>query len=398
ADPFGATAAGDLPLTLAVRLGWSQLLDRLLQAGVALDVRDSHGMSALHLAAALGRQDMLKRLIARGASPGLLAADGQTPLGVALSTGRRDLADWLDWRGWPLPGRPLQASDVPAAAIVGDADAVRRLLDLGLSPDAMDAQGCTALLRAAGGGHRAVVDLLLARRADPTVAAESGATALSAAVSMRHAEIVDRLLAAGADLEQRLPGGVTVLMVAAALGLPDLVARLLAAGADVHVVDDQGRTPLHCAAMFGFSARDRTRLVALFDTLLLAGAETDPEDGSAGATPLLLLLGARAEPGTAADEDVLAAGLEQLADHEARLDVQDARGFGPLHLAALHGLMGIVKWLLRAGADPELRDSLNRSPREVAVMRGFIDIAAELGPAAAPGGEVSMARFLRDRS
>ncbi|SJZ94078.1 ankyrin repeat domain-containing protein [Novilysobacter spongiicola] len=398
ADPFGATAAGDLPLTLAVRLGWSQLLDRLLQAGVALDVRDSHGMSALHLAAALGRQDMLKRLIARGASPGLLAADGQTPLGVALSTGRRDLADWLDWRGWPLPGRPLQASDVPAAAIVGDADAVRRLLDLGLSPDAMDAQGCTALLRAAGGGHRAVVDLLLARRADPTVAAESGATALSAAVSMRHAEIVDRLLAAGAELEQRLPGGVTVLMVAAALGLPDLVARLLAAGADVHAVDEQGRTPLHCAAMFGFSARDRTRLVALFDTLLLAGAETDPEDGSAGATPLLLLLGARAEPGTAADEDVLAAGLEQLADHEARLDVQDARGFGPLHLAALHGLMGIVKWLLRAGADPELRDSLNRSPREVAVMRGFIDIAAELGPAAAAGGEVSMARFLRDRS
>src|SRR5690606_34900450 len=124
------------------------LLDRLLQTGVALDARDSHGMSALHLAAALGRQDMLKRLIAHGASPALLAADGQTPLGVALSTGRRDLADWLDWRGWPLPGRPLRHSDVPAAAIVGDADAVRRLLDLGLPADAMDAQGCTALLRA----------------------------------------------------------------------------------------------------------------------------------------------------------------------------------------------------------------------------------------------------------
>ena len=393
ADPFAPSPAGDPPLTLAVRLGWSKLAARLIASGVALDARDSHGMSALHLAAALGREPMLRRLIAHGASPDLLAADGQTPLGIALASGRRDLADWLDWRGWSLPGRALQAQDVPAAAIVGDADAVRRLLDLGLSVDAVDTQGCTALLRAAGGGHHAVVDLLLARGADPRLAAHSGATPLSAAVSMRHVEIVDRLLAAGADLEQRLPGELTVLMVACALGLPDLAARLLAAGADVHARDGQGRAPVHCAAMYGFGARDRTRLVALLDTLLLAGAE--PDEAAAGATPLLLLLGARAEPGSAADEDILGAGLELLVDHDARLDAQDPRGFGPLHLAALHGLLRTVQWLLRAGADPELRDSLNRTPREIAVMRGFIDIAAEFQPASSRQ-DVSMARFLRD--
>jgi ankyrin repeat protein len=271
---------------------------------------------------------------------------------------------------------------------------VRRLLDLGLPVDATDGQGATALLRAAGGGHRAVVDLLLARGADPRHAAHSGATALSAAVSMRHVEIVDRLLAAGAPIEQRLPGDLTVLMVACALGLPDLAARLLAAGADVHAVDAQGRTALHCAAMFGFSARQRTRLVALLDTLLLAGGDVDLAAG--GATPLLMLLGARAEPGTAADEDVLIAGLQLLLENDARLDAQDPRGFGPLHLAALHGLLQVVRWLLRAGADPNLRDTLNRSPREIAVMRGFVDIAAELAPAP-PGGDISMARFLRDR-
>src|SRR3546814_7207415 len=92
---------------------------------------------------------------------------------------------------------------------------------------------------------------------------------------MRQGEIVERLLAAGATLEQRLPGDVTVLMLAAALGLPDLCARLLTAGANVQAADAQGLTPLHCAALYGFTSRDRARLLALFDTLLLAGADTD---------------------------------------------------------------------------------------------------------------------------
>ena len=394
ADPFARSRAGDPALALAVRLGWTRLVERLLQIGVALDVRDSRGMSPLHLAAALSREAVLKQLIAQGASPDLVAADGQTPLGVALSSGRRDLADWLDWRGWPFPHRPLKAEDVPAAAIVGDVDAVRRLLDLGLPVDAVDNQGCSALLRAAGGGHRAVVDLLLTRGAQTDRAANSGATALSAAVSMRHLEVVDRLLTAGAPIEQRLPGDLTVLMISCALGLPDLAARLLAGGADVHAADAQGRKALHCASMFGFTARDRSRLLALFDTLLLAGAEPDAPAG--GATPLLLLLGARAEPGTAADEDVLIAGLSQLIDYDASLDAQDGRGFGPLHLAALHGLPRVVQKLLRLGANIDLRDALNRTPREIAVMRGFVDIAAEFVPVPAGQNNVSMARFLRD--
>ncbi len=392
ADCFASSSTDDPPLSLAVRLGWTRLLDRLLDLGVDRETRDGHGMSALHLATALGREVLLKRLIAKGASPHARAADGQTPLGVALASGRRDLADWLDWRGWALPKRALRASDLPAAAMVGDADAVRRLLDLGFAVDSPDAQGCTALLRAAGGGHRATVDLLIGHGADPQHAAHTGATPLSAAVSMRQADIVADLLATGAQIEHRLPGGVTVLMLASALGLPDIAARLLTAGANVHASDAQGLTPLHCAALFGFIARDKPRLVALFDTLLLAGAE--PEQIAAGAvTPLLLLLGARAEPGTACDEEVVLAALERLLDEEVSLDVQDPRGFGPLHLAALHGLLRVVQRLLRTGADPDLRDALNRTPREIAVMRGFVDVAAEFAPAV-PGA--SMARFLRE--
>lgn len=393
ADPFAHPGAGDPPLSLAVRLGWLRLQQALLERGVDREARDSHGMTALHLATALGREASLKMLVMQGASPEARAADGQTPLGVALSIGRRDLADWLDWRVWPLPRRALRAADVPAAATRGDADAVRRLIDLGLPVDAVDAQGCTALLRAAGSGHAAVVDLCLSRGANAQHAASSGATPLSAAVSMRQTDIVIALLDAGAQIEHRLPGGVTVLMLACALGLPDIAARLLAAGADVHAGDAQDLAPLHCAALYGFTARDRSRLLALLDTLLLAGA--DPERVAAGkVSPLLLLLGARAEPGTRCDEQVVLAGVERLLDEGVSLDVQDPRGFGPLHLAALHGLPALVQRLLRAGADPDRRDGLNRTPREIAIMRGFVDVAGQFEPAVP--GVSSMARFLRE--
>src|SRR5690606_35424406 len=140
ADPFAAAPGGEPPLSLAARLGWMALLEELVAAGVDLDARDGRGMTALHLAAALGREPALRALVRHGASPEVRAADGQTPLGVALAAGRRDLADWLDWRGWRLPRRPLQAADLPAAAVAGDADAVRRLLDLGFAVDTPDPQ------------------------------------------------------------------------------------------------------------------------------------------------------------------------------------------------------------------------------------------------------------------
>ena len=392
ADPFGSNPQGDRALPLAVRLGWDGLTARLLERGADPDATDARGMGALHVATALKRDRWVRQLLRHGASPTLRAADGQTPLGIALAAGDRGMADWLDWRGWALPSRPLRSADVPAAAIAGDADAVRRLIDLDLPVDAVDAQGCSALLRAAGAGHMPVVELLLQRGADRNLATRGGATPLSAAISMGRGAIVQRLLAEGADRDQRLPGNVSLLMLAAARGLPDMCARLLTAGADIHASDDQGLTALHCAALYAFSAMERPRVMALFDTLLLAGA--DPARAANGQlTPLLLLLGARAEPGTPAQEDILLATLEPLLDEGVDLDVRESRGFGPLHLAALHGLLQVTRRLLRAGANPDLRDTLNRTPRDIALMRGFVDVAAEFEPPS--GNGPSIARFLR---
>ena len=396
ADPFADAsldAGDDAPLALAIRLGWLRLAKKLLALGVSPDGRDARGLTPLHLATSLGREAAVRLLIRFGAHPGLRTPNGETALGMAFAADRSDLAAWLDWRGWRLPQRALQSGDLPAAAMLGDADAVLRLLELGLPIDTVDSQGCSALLRAAGGGHLAVIDVLLHRGANTALAAATGATAVSAAVSMRHPQIVERLLDHGADVNQALAGGVTPLMLAAALGLPEMVSRLLAHHADLERTDEYGIGALHCACIYAFQAREQQRVMALIDTLLLSGAEADAAS-YVGETPLLLLLGARAEPGTPCDEGIVLEAMEYLLNEDVRLDARDARGYTPMHLAAMHGLAQVVQRLLRAGADPRPRDALNRTPHDLALQRGYIDVASEFEPVRSLATP-SLARFLR---
>ncbi len=392
ADPFAADVGGDPTLHLAIRLGWQRLAERLLAIGCAPDARDARGVTALQLACTLGREAAVRLLVRAGASPELRTPNGETALGIALAAGRGDLAMWLDWRGWRLPLRPLHATDLPAAAMVGDAGAVQRLLDLGLPIDAIDSQGCSALLRAAGGGQLGVVEILLQRGADTGRAAATGATALSAAVSMRHPQIVEQLLAHGAQVDQPLSSGVTPLMLAAALGLPEMVARLLAHRADLQRRDERGLGALHCAANYAFQGRERQRVLALIDTLLLSGADADVASNN-GQTPLMLLLGAGVEPGTPCDEGLVLEAMEYLLNENVSLEAHDHRGFTPIHLAAMHGLGRAVKRLIAAGADRRPKDTLGRTPYDLALQRGYVDIAAEFEPLRSTTPPI--ARFLR---
>jgi ankyrin repeat protein len=393
ADAFGHNPKHDAPLLQSIHLGWRRLGEALLQSGVNPNQRDARGFTALHLAANLGRENSIKQLLVFGADIAARTADGQSALGIALAAGQQDLSAWLEWRGWQPPGRKLLAMDLPAAAMAGDATAVTRLIELGLSINALDAQACTALLRAAGGGHETIVRYLLNNGADHRVAARTGATALSAAISMRHANVVDMLLRNGANPEQSLPGGVTPLMLASALGLPDIISHLLSRGAEINACDAQGFNALHCAAIHGFSSRDKQRVLAMFDMLLYADIEFDSATQT-GQTPLHFLLGARAEAGASCDEDVLIAGMERLLSEGVDLDTQDQRGMSALHLAAMHGLSRIVNRLLREGANRNARDALGRTPHELALVRGFVDVASEFE--SLRSAQPSMAKFLRD--
>lgn len=392
ADAFAVNEHGETATHLAAQLGASTLLDRLLDAGADPNARDQHGRTPLHaaLAAPAAQLDgVVRSLIRHGANPEIAANDGETALGRAL-TGNKTLRRWLHWTQWPLPRRRLRSEDLVAAAACGDASAVERLLDLGLPLEGTDAQGATALLRACGQGHDEVVRRLLDRGADVEHAAAGGATCLSAAVSARRDAVVERLLAKGAALDRRLPGGGTILMIAAALGFPELTEKLLAAGADPNLADEKGSTALHAAAHFAFGhAGARAR--AVLEVLLRLGAAPNARNAK-GQTPLLLLVGGRAEPGSPCDPAQIAHLVALVLDFAADLDAQDERGVSALHACAIHGLLGCARQLLARGAERDIRDCLGRRPAELAELLGYADVAAELG---ASGAIPSLAQMLR---
>ena len=117
------------------------------------------------------------------------------------------------------------------AAIRGDVERVRQLLQSGVDVDARDRYGQTALMLAAHHGHREMVETLIESAADLNVTAKYNLSALMLAVIAGHAAIAQLLARAGADLSltgSGAPGfmGKTAYDLAVAREMKELYAEL----------------------------------------------------------------------------------------------------------------------------------------------------------------------------
>jgi len=174
------------------------------------DKLDKAGRSLPYMAASAGRTDLIKTLIE-------LKVDVNKP-----TRGSGDSASGLGWT-------PLMI-----AAAEGHVETVSALVEAGGDVNATNALGRTALMFASSYGFLAIVNDLLAHRADPNLVPKdsTGWTALIAAAHNGHREVVTMLLGHGADASIADKQGKTALAWAEARGhvkvaqaLSDLTAK-----------------------------------------------------------------------------------------------------------------------------------------------------------------------------
>ncbi len=300
------------------------------------------------------------------------------------------------------------AADAPVAdaAMNGDVEAVGALLDGGADVNAAQGDGMTALHWAAFHGDHAVATRLLASRADVTATTRVGAiTPLSLAASDGNADMIRALVDAKANVNSATSTGATPLMAAATSGSVDAVRVLLDHGAFVNARENaNGQTALMFAAW-----ENRADVVTL---LVERGAHSgltswvvsmiEPRydtDGNPVPPRRPRAPGANSVMGgmTAllfAARDGNLEAVRALVETGANIDqVAGGEGSSPMVIAIANGHYTVAKYLLDAGADPNLANIDGLAPLYATINMRFAPVSWAPNPPTAQE-EVDAAQLL----
>ena len=248
-------------LLYAARDGRLECVKMLVAAKAQLNQPDANGITPLIMALTNNQLPVAKFLVEKGAEVNSADWWGRTPLWSAVEIRDRDL------------GRNGEHNIDRAAAF----EIIQMLLDRGANPNArtkevppvrrfveplgdlswVDFTGQTGFLRAALSGDIEVMRLLLDKGADPNIATEAGTTALMAAAGVNwmtgqtyteskeaQMEAVQLCLEKGGDVNAANSMGVTAVIGTANRGADDILEFLFKHGAKLDVKDKEGRTPL----------------------------------------------------------------------------------------------------------------------------------------------------------
>ena len=253
----------------AASLGDIDEIKRILHSEASLDVNtgDYDGRTMLHLSSAEGNVKVVQALLSEGADVNAQDRWGAGPLHDAVAESHIQVIDILSSQGAEL-NYDDPAGMLCGAAADGNLDKLRQLINHGISPNACDYDGRTALHLAASEGIVNVIEFLVANKADVNVIDRWNNTPLDDAVKYVRELAAKLLYDHGGKLNLDFASG--ALCEAAAEG--DLLRlRLLAEnGTDVRAGDYDRRTALHLASAEG-------QLVSV-DFLLSSKAELNYKD------------------------------------------------------------------------------------------------------------------------
>ena len=276
------------------------------------------------------------------------------------------------------------APDAPLAdaAMRGDVDAVRTLLEEGADVNASQGDGMTALHWAAHHGNVEITELLTYAGALVEPRTRLGKyTPLHLASREGHAGVVNALLAGGADPDAvTSTGSVTALHLAADAGSVETIEALAGHGAELDAAERVwGHTPLMFAA-----AADRpyaiTALLGLGAAPDLRGSTIDmlerDEADAASQQRRQQLLEIQTNPSLT---DFPEASTSDFRPGDTPTEIGRYGGHTALTLAARDGNIRAARALLDGGADIDQgTDGNHASPLLVAAINGQFDLASML--------------------
>jgi ankyrin repeat protein len=413
-----ANSSGNSVLHAAIMEGETELGELLLDKYKA-DVRLKgwSGYTALHYAAESGRQDFIPLLLRAGADPNALDEELETPLHTAAAYNQPDFikkfleaVPTLDL----APRNKYGKTPLHVAASEGHLEVVKLLLN----DDNVNSQGFsgqTALFTASCSGYSHLVKYLLENSADPDKLDDYQTSPLFASLAYKHVDIATALLDGGANPKLANKFGETALHKAAETGSKMIVAKLLDAGCDglyatkwgitpfmqavssgkmdivntflEHSVngcalpDKLGRTCIHYAATAG-SSRILNVIIAEEKQIAMAtdciGLDALDYAASTGQVDMIKPLRDLGIGANGLDEGsrrpLRSAALDGFYDFVCRLiglgaDVNRQTGieeWSPLHAATARRRPLIAERLVKAGANPTVRDGFGLSSLDYA--------------------------------
>jgi ankyrin repeat protein len=226
---------------------------------------------------------------------------------------------------------------------------------------------------AARGDDLSAVRRLIKDHADVNATANDGSSALLWAAYHSNEDMTKALLAAGAVVDAANHYGVTPLLQASRNGDAAVIRALLDAGAEPTRWHAEGETPLMAAS--------RTGKVEAVRLLISHGSFVNATDPFQEETALMW---ASAEGHLDVVKELLAAGADpNLKGHVALItDRKNADhpsgGFTALMFAVRNGHEDVAKALIAGGADPKLTNADGATATVVAIVNDRFDLAKEL--------------------
>ena len=377
--------AGYKALREAARDGQAEMVEALLDAGVAINERDDEDeATALMLACQNGHHPIVATLVTLGADVGATMKAKKTALEFATTEGH---------------------SGIVQSLLVGKADV-----------NASSSSSYTPLMLACSRGHKETAATLISGRADVNAQEhDSLETPLTAACRNGHMEVAKLLMDKGADAEAKTRGGQTARQLAAQHEneLLRLLRRPAEMSASVPPAEDQATPGARAAvravlAASGEACQQALRTAAedgilpVVQALLSAGIAADERDENDDSTVLMaacqngheLVVAALLDKGGANANAAMKGGwnplmlacegghhrvVRELLARNAAVDTRLFNGWTAIMLAAVHGHHETLMHLFAADADVDAQvASTGETALTAACRNGYVRIARAL--------------------